>query len=153
MNSRTIVAAALACYASAVSADIEILQTLDFGTVAIKSNNRIERYTISKEGNNNASSNIVIFSNGTRGLFRLFNLPSNQNVFITTTIADLTLRSPEFNTDQFNFESLESLTVFRTDANGEVIVPVGGTIATNGDGSINFGVSPLAGTFSFSVNY
>ncbi|WP_395342094.1 hypothetical protein PN836_000065 [Ningiella sp. W23] len=133
--------------------ELEEIQPLSFGTIVVLSNVEVESYQISKEGNVELSDNLLVFSPGQRGLYRVTGLPPNSNVLLSTQILDNFFRSTELNTERFRFTSLNTSVVHRTDDTGRVVLPVGGTISTSGNGSLVFGAAPHTADFIVEIDY
>lgn len=147
----------LCCYLLSASffanSGLEEIQPLSFGTIVVLSNSQVESYVISKEGNVQLSSNLLQVTPGQRGLYRVFNITPNTNVILSTQILDGEFVSSELNTERFTFTSINTATVYRTDENGEVIIPVGGTLSTSGNGNLVYGNSALTADYLVEVSY
>lgn len=121
-----------------VVAEITELQALNFGTVAVISNNSAASLTVDKFGNFNVSSQLRSVTPPTPGRFLVNNLAPNTGISISmshnaTTMTPL-ISSQEF----FTFSLTDYSDYLVADGNGEAELFIGGTITTSGSGSLNF---------------
>jgi hypothetical protein len=152
-KSKMAVYIALFFYSASVFAEVEVMQSLSFGTLAVLSNNQVQTLTLTKEGDVYLTNDLISVVAPQRALFRLFNIQANQTIIVRGTIINSELQSSELNTEAFTFESLNMKTVFVSDDFGEVIIPVGGTISTSGNGNMIFGGLPLTADFYLEISY
>jgi hypothetical protein len=123
---------------STSGAEVFELQALDFGTIAIISNDSVSSLTIDKFGNTIVSPSLRIVEPPSSGRFLIDNLAPNTGIRITmshnaTTMTPLTT-SQEF----FTFSLTDYSDYLVADGNGEAELFVGGTISTSGSGNLNF---------------
>ncbi len=120
--------------ASAAPPEIIELQRLDFGTVAIKTNEASSSLTVSPQGTASYGTAFVYIAATTPGRYRLSGFPA---------YTDLTLTLPSFPISLGGTGSGQLLTLtapvslplaLRTDQNGEVEFNLGATLSTSGNG-------------------
>lgn len=134
-------------------ADIEQLQALSFGKLVVLTNAEPELFRIDKEGDVSYSDAYRVIEPPERASFRIFNLPANTPITVSTLILQPALFSPSPNLERFTFAELDHFGLVTTDELGEVTIWVGGAISTSGEGSINFGDFPLAANYRFTIDF
>lgn len=134
-------------------ADIEMVSQLDFGTIAVLDNTGVETYQLYSDGRVRTSDNILIVKNGAPAVMRVFNLDPNIPLVVSTLITNNTFRSPEPNTNTFELTEVATPILLNTDEFGEVIFNVGGTLATDADGSLLYGNSFLLAQFDVTIDF
>lgn len=133
-------------------AEIEVVQQLSFGTIALLKNDQVYRLSIDRQGDINYDSPYRLLDNPKRALFRVTNLVPNRSVFVIATIDSGTMRSAELNTGTFTIESLDVTAIQFSDEFGELLIPVGAIIASSGDNNMIFGSGVLRGRISLEIN-
>ena len=124
------------------------VQTLSFGTFALRNNNAPHALRVSRTNVVTADSEFAIFTDPTRGEYSLSSFPTNTP--FTVFIPDTTLTSgggAQFDLGQFTPGS--GLT---TDGTGNADLRFGATLTTSGTGG-NYTDGSYSGTIDITVNY
>ncbi len=127
----------LAFYLAQSSADIVVEQPLNFGKIAISSNNSVSTTTIRRNGTQTSTNKIFVVDAGEPALLSFSNFPT----YITLNISANTPVSSAMmypGTEQFTLTSLDVPAQVKMDSSGMGTLLIGGTLATSGLGGVYY---------------
>jgi hypothetical protein len=134
---------------SFILADSEEIQSFSFGSIAITGNDVVSELVISHvNGISPVSTNkIHILSFGQPGKYRIFGFPAHTYLSTTVNGSQLTIGAAEpLEMSDFTYNNLV------TDATGQAILTVGGTLSTTGLGT-NYNDATYAGSITIVIAY
>lgn len=147
---KTILALALVLVSAPLAADFIIDSPLNFGEIAIRSNNTVSTLTVYRNGAYISTNHIFILKPGAPGVFTLTGLTPYANINLS---ADLPASSamPFPNTAQFTLTAVDMPTTINTGTHGTAQFKVGGTLSTSGNPAQNY-YSGAAYTVYLNIN-
>lgn len=151
---RYITATLVCCSSSSTTAqDIELLQALHLGTIAVIDNSTVSTVKITKEGLARATGGIHFIQTGQPAIFEATNFDPNRRLYINVTVLQsgtvTTMVSPE----QFSIQEYDHLEFIQTDNQGTAQFLVGATFATSGSSSEGFRDTQYNANYSVTINY
>ena len=120
-----------------LAADFSIDVPFNFGEIAIRNNNSVSTVTLSRNGIQHATNQILILKTGTPGVFTISGLPPY-------TIINLSVDLPAYsamsypNTAQFEMTSVDIPSSINLGPTGAAQFKIGGTLRTSGNSSENY---------------
>lgn len=124
--------------ADACVADITEVEPLEFGKIAIIDNDNHEYVSISHIGVVSTSNSVLVIERPKVGEFLFSNLPTYQRLNLSARPIQATSNSVQYSSEQFRLTDIDLPAAIDTDANGEAMVQVGGTLSTSGSGSTRY---------------
>lgn len=143
----------LLLFAQSIHADTTELRSLDFGSIAILSNNTQEFIRISHTGIVGTSSAVLVITPPTTGEFLLTNFPANKRLHISGQSLLPSSTSTQYSVEQFSLDSIDVPSVIFSDANGSATLPVGGTLVTSGSGNNAYVDTDYRIPYQITINY
>lgn len=128
---------------------ISRVQTIHFGTFAIKNNSAVHTLRVSRTNVVTADSAFALFTAPIRGEYDLAGFPSSTP--FTVTISDATLNSGGGG-EPFYLSNFTPGTGLTTDGAGNAEVRFGATLATSGVGA-NYTDGTYSGTIDITIDY
>lgn len=118
-------------------ADFTIDSPLNFGEIAIRSNNSVSTVTVYRNGAYQSTNHIFIITPGSPGVFTLSNIAPYSNVNLS---ADVPASSamPYPNSAQFTLTAVDLPSAINTGASGSAQFKMGGTLSTSGNPANNY---------------
>ncbi|MDK1287436.1 DUF4402 domain-containing protein [Pseudoalteromonas umbrosa] len=114
-----------------VSARIEVITPLDFGTILISDHTNISRVQIGVNGRNVTSGPVHLVSGGQAAELIISSLPVLQNVSVSTNIVTSKLSHSNLAVQGISLVKLEHVDRVFSDTQGNASLKVGGTIEIN----------------------
>lgn len=136
-----------------VPADLNLLQPLNFGTVAVVDNSTTQSIIIDELGNYSISSGLRTLVPGQPAIFEASNYPGNLQLFVSSMITRANTSSDVYSVEQFTLSNLHIQSSVITGGDGTAQIIVGGTMQTSGSGTLNFVDTTYESTLSITINY
>tara|TARA_Y100000310_G_C20608458_1_gene776765 strand:- start:546 stop:1013 length:468 start_codon:yes stop_codon:yes gene_type:complete len=133
--------------------EVTEITELNFGTIAIASNNTHSQIIVRYSGEYEYNGNIYQISPPSPAEFLITNHPTNTVIFITKSNIQTTTNSQFFSGDQFTLQDIDLPNSVVTDANGSASFFVGGTLQTSGSGSNRYTDTKYFLQYSIDLNY
>jgi hypothetical protein len=121
----------------AAKANIDIVQQLSFGKLAIVSNASVSTTTMRRNGTQLSTNKILIVEQGRPALIQLTDFPIYTTMTLTAN-TPVTSSMAYGGAEQFTVTALEMASTIKTDNLGQANFLVGGTLATSGNGGSYF---------------
>lgn len=122
---------------SAVWAELDLIQPLQFGKIAITGNSSVSVTSVRRNGSQTSSNKILIIERGHPAIIQLSNYPAYTTLSLSA--------SPPFysgaaypGTEQFAITAVDMPATVRTDPTGQVQFNLGGTLSTSGVGGVYY---------------
>lgn len=118
-------------------ADFIVDAPLNFGEIAIRSNDSVSTVTVYRNGAYQSTNHIFIITPGSPGVFTISNIAPYSNVNLT---ADVPASSSALypNTAQFTLTAVDLPSAINTGASGNAQFKMGGTLSTSGNPAKNY---------------
>ena len=126
---------------------------MNFGSIAVISNNSQEFISINHMGNVSSSSAVMVVSPPSTGEFILSNFPPNQRLFVSGQSLLPSSMSIQYSPEQFSLTDVDVPSVIFSDASGSANLPVGGTLSTSGSGNNAYIDTDYSIRYQITVNY
>ncbi|MFC4699872.1 hypothetical protein ACFO4O_06870 [Glaciecola siphonariae] len=136
-----------------VHAQLVEVRSVDFGEIAIVSNNSVQSIRMDYLGNINTDSSIRILRRGTPGLFRASGFAGNVQLFITSNILNSTMNPGVVSGEYPNLSTLNVPPSVFTRSDGTADIPVGGTVSTSGNGSLTFADAVYSSNIQITIDF
>lgn len=134
------------------NATVSVLQSLDFGTIAVTNNNFAASLEITPNGNMQVVGGIAVLQNGNPGVFEISGYPPNTTLDVDVNVLNTQMISEIASEETFSLSLIvNSETVF-TDNAGVALLSVGGRISSSGTGSNAFTDTRYNSTIQITVN-
>lgn len=119
------------------AATVTEVKSLHFGKIVVVNNNQPSQLVIQVNGTVSAAPGIIIIDPGHPGRFQLDDFPPSTS--ITVSLDELSDPTSQFSesgipTEQFKIEPYFAFSNYVTDSNGQLDIPLGGTLTTSGNG-------------------
>ncbi|KZN53345.1 DUF4402 domain-containing protein [Pseudoalteromonas luteoviolacea] len=114
-----------------VSARIEVITPLDFGTILISDHSDTSRVQIGVNGRNMTSGSVHLVSGGQAAELVISSLPALHNISVSTSIITPHLSHSNLAVQGINLVKLEHVDRVFSDAQGNALLKVGGTLEVN----------------------
>ena len=137
----------------AIRADLNLLQPLNFGTVAVVNNATTQSITIDELGNYSISSGLRTLEPGEPAIFEASGFPGNLQLFISSLITQANTNSVIYSPEQFTLTQLHTQSSVITGGDGTAEIIVGGTMVTSGSGTLNFVDTTYTSDLRITINY
>ncbi|HEY0893330.1 MAG TPA: DUF4402 domain-containing protein [Cellvibrio sp.] len=122
---------------SCAKADFTIDAPLNFGEIAVRSNDSVSTVTVYRNGAYLSTNHIFIITPGSPGVFTVSNIAPYSNVNITADVP-ASSSSPYPNTAQFTLTAVDLPSAINTGASGSAQFKMGGTLSTSGNPAKNY---------------
>lgn len=129
------------------------LRPLNFGQLAITSNDSANQLSMDYLGNLAFDPPIRIITRGEPGLFVASGFVGNVQLFITTAIQNTVMDPGVVSGEYMQLTALDSPVSVFTETDGTAEVPIGGTIATSGSGEMSFAEATYVSTIRVTINF
>ena len=132
MLNKLLITALLLSLSLPIAADFSIDAPLNFGEIAIRSNNSVSTVTVRRDGSYYSTNHIFIITPGSPGVFTLSGMTPYTNVNLSADVpASSAMAYP--NTAQFSLTAIDLPSSINTGAAGNVQFKMGGTLSTSGN--------------------
>ncbi|MBF7072413.1 DUF4402 domain-containing protein [Glaciecola sp. MH2013] len=138
---------------SALGQEIEVIQPLNIGVVAITDNDSIGSIEIDAEAVTRVRGGVRLISQGQPALVQARGYEANRRLFISIQPNQFRTATEEVSPEQFTVVSYQVAEFVVTDENGIANFNIGGTFATSGNGSLNFRDTEYPARYTITVNY
>lgn len=138
---------------NAGSQEIEVIESLNLGVVAVTDNESIGSIEIDSEAVTRVRGGVRLIAQGQPALVQARGFDANRRLFISIQPNQLQTATDEVSPEQFTVQSYQAAEFVVTDENGEASFTIGGTFATSGSGSLNFRDAEYPARYTISVNY
>jgi hypothetical protein len=129
------------------------ISPLDFGRIAVISNNTQSTLTVDRFDNVSASNNIRIIIPGKAAVLLVSNAAPRTGIFFTASARTSEMSPAGSAVETFTFDSLNYDNYQVTDANGELEFKLGATIKTSGNNNLIFSEAPYSALIDVTLNY
>lgn len=120
-----------------VAADFSIDAPLNFGQIAIRSNNSVSTVTVYRNGAYQSTNHIFILQPGSPGVFTLSGMTPYTNINLSADVpASSAMPYPQ--TAQFSLTAVDLASAINTGPSGTVQFKMGGTLSTSGNPAENY---------------
>jgi len=133
--------------------DIVELRPLDFGQIAITSNASVSELTMDHLGNLNFDEHIRIMSRGEPGIYLASGFAGNVQLFVTALVQNRVMNPGVVSGEFVSLTALDTPVSINTRPDGTAEIPVGGTIATSGSGSMAFADAVYVSNIQVTINF
>jgi hypothetical protein len=124
-----------------VKADIQVVQPLSFGKIAIASNASVSTTTVRRNGTQLSTNKIFVVEAGRPAIIQLTDFPIYTTMTLTAN-TPVTSSMAYGGSEQFTVTALEMASTIKTDNLGQTNFLIGGTLATSGGGGSYFNDAP-----------
>jgi hypothetical protein len=143
----------LALISSASYAQLTEVRSIDFGEIAVVSNNSVQSIRMDYLGNLSIDPAIRILRRGTPGLFRVEGFAGNVQLFITSNILNSTMNPGVVSGEYPDLATLSAPASVFTRPDGSADIPVGGTVSTSGNGSLTFANATYSSNIQITIDF
>lgn len=150
---RKLIVILLLVYTSIANAAVTEIEKLDFGTLAVLSNDSVSEITINLDNQITFTNHIRVLLPGHRGEYLLSAYEPFKELFISANIVQTETSSTAAPSQQFTLLSLSSVSAITTDLNGDATVFVGGKIASSGNAVGIYYDTAYTVIFELSINF
>jgi hypothetical protein len=117
--------------------EVQQIQPLSFGKIAIASNSSVSTTTVRRNGSQSSTHKIFIVQKGQPASIQLADFPIFTTIHLSA-ITPVTSSMPYGGSEQFTLTALDMPESIKTDNSGRANFYIGGTIATSGMGGSYF---------------
>lgn len=134
-------------------AEVRIISSLDFGTVAILDNTTIGFLNINESGGFTSSDHFLVITPSQYGLIELYDYLPGSEVDLTATVIQATSTSPVISPEKFTLTNVNIVDSVLIDSTGVAQVRFGGRLETSGNSSLSFADTQYTHRIQISVNF
>lgn len=140
-------------FSNTVQSQLVELRPLNFGQLAITSNDSANQLSMDYLGNLAFDPPIRIITRGEPGLFVASGFAGNVQLFVTTAIQNTVMNPGLVSGEYMQLIALDVPASVFTQPDGTAEIPVGGTISTSGSGSTTFADATYVSTIRVTINF
>ncbi|MFT6268455.1 MAG: hypothetical protein ACJAVV_001265 [Alphaproteobacteria bacterium] len=134
-------------------ADIVQITPIDFGEIAIISNNAVSTLSMDYLGNLSFSNAIRIIRPGSPGEYLVTGFAGNVELSITTQILGAVMNPGQVSPEYPTLASLSAPATIRTESDGTAVIYLGGSIQTSGSGNNGFVDATYTASLQVTINF
>lgn len=132
--------------------DINVLQSIDFGTIAVTKNSFPGSIYVDPAGNVQVTGGLALLTEVQVGVFEITNYPENTQIDVEVNVVNSQMIPQIASEETFQFEVFINSNSLLTDSSGTTLLRVGAKITTSGSGSIAFTDTAFDSAIQITVN-
>lgn len=132
-----IISTSVLCFTH-VKAEVTLIESLDFGNVAMVDNDSVQTIAIDRFGNQSVTAGLRFVQFGRPGLIEFTGFAVGSEANVTATIIQPNSSTPVISQENFALTTIDIASTVRIPVSGIAEVPFGGTLSTSGSGSEGF---------------
>lgn len=133
-------------------ADINPVQLLDFGIIAIADNSSPASITVDEFDNVSADPSFRVISRGQPAIYQITNLVPNTTFTVDVDVINVSMNPGVASLEYFDLEIVRVNNTVLSDSLGQATLTFGGKITTSGSGGLDFAEATYSSNLRITVN-